>query len=258
MDGHRLSSNITSHFYIHGAEMLLPKSINHTVATRLSTKRSSHIQDVCKVIEAEDPDVVCLNEVLRGLHEQALTNCFKRLGFTTIAWGEAKHYEHPLQISTVVATKMQGMPLPFDLPIPKRMGGGGGGCAIVFDDRKMLVVGFHAPSIGKVNPQAQFAFLKNFLSQYKNYAIVVCGDMNKTKDELEVIAPFLFHEFGLVSSGDEPTCPYYYVPRLPPQRIDHILYNPAKMKVVSEKLVQTFSDHKAIVAEFFNISSMVG
>jgi hypothetical protein len=74
--------------------------------------------------------------------------------------------------------------------------------------------------------------------------------MNKTKDELEVTAPFFFHDFGLVSSGDEPTCPYYYVPFLPPQRIDHILYDPKKMQLVSEKLIQTFSDHKAIVSEF--------
>ena len=250
MDGRNLAVNVLSHLRIHGAQMLLPKGIDHKTASLLTKKGNKYLSVILEIVKKEDPEIVCLNEVLRGLHERELTEFLRSLGFKTLIWGEANHYKDPLQISTLLAFKEKAKKEDLELPMPRRIGAGGGACLGVIEKRRVAVLGFHAPSIGNDIAGKQFSFISKVLNKYKDYNVMVLGDMNKEEKELRNVAPEWFSRFNLKCAGKEPTCPYYYVPFYPPKKIDHILYNPSKLNFLGERLLESCSDHRVLIGEF--------
>lgn len=249
MNGRNLMINVFSHMCIHGARSLLPNKFGKIIAPKWSKWRSKNLGRVIKIIMEENPDVVCLNEVLMGMHKEELEGRLSELGYNTFSWGTSNHYEPPIDISTFVATKKKGKVIFPGVTFVPEMGGGGGCSSIIFAKEKIIIVGLHTSSMKVNQRKKQFSDLRNFLKKYEDYNILVMGDLNVNYDELKKECLSLVEDYNLESFERGATCPYYYVPGVKKKRLDHILHNPKRIKVLNEKLIKTYSDHKVVIQD---------
>lgn len=248
MKGDNLFSNVVSHFCLHGARALLPEFIAKNTAIFLSKLRSRHLNQVISIIKEENPDIICLNELLRGMHKQILEKELKLLGYKTFVWGSSLHHESPIDVSTVLISKFDAKELGNNITFLPKMGGGGGCATMLIEKLNLLVMGIHTSSLDSSLSKRQMKEVFDYLiKSKKNFKILLMGDFNKTSDELKCECPVLFKEFDFNIEQKTPTCPFFYVPRIKPKRLDQIFFLNNEFKLIEEKLIESVSDHKVVV-----------
>ncbi len=72
MNGSSFKEAFKSHLAIHGPQPFIPIRWPLKWRKYFVGKRSIHLSDVIEIIKNSQADIVCLNEVLRGLHEKSL------------------------------------------------------------------------------------------------------------------------------------------------------------------------------------------
>lgn len=250
MRGNNLFSNIISHLCIHGARVLLPNFMAKRSAIYLSTKRSKHLGEVIRIIRTEKPDIICLNEVLMGLHKETIEKELGKDGYKMFAWGSSLHHESPIDVSTVLISRLEATEIENNITFLPRMGGGGGCATISIDRLNLLVMGIHTSSLDSALNKKQMNEVHDYLvKNKKDSKVLLMGDFNKTSDELKCECPALFKKFNFNMNQNAPTCPFFYVPRIRPKRLDQIFFLDKEINFLSEKLIESLSDHKAIVSE---------
>ena len=59
--------------------------------------RMVDLQPTLALIATTNPDVLCLNEVLKGVYGEHLIRELKTLGYKTFAWGVSPRYKAPIE-----------------------------------------------------------------------------------------------------------------------------------------------------------------
>lgn len=250
MKGNNLFSNIISHLCIHGARVLLPNFMAKKSAIYLSTKRSKYLDKAICLIKAEKPDIICLNEVLMGLHKKIIEKELRKEGYKIFAWGSSLHHESPIDVSTVLISRFKAKETENNITFLPNLGGGGGCATILIDGLNLLVMGIHTSSLDPALNKKQMNEVCDYLvKNKKNSRILLMGDFNKTSEELKYECPILFKKFNFNINQNTPTCPFFYVPRIKPKRLDQIFFLDKEIGFISERLIESLSDHRAIINE---------
>ncbi len=156
------------------------------------------------------------------------------------------HYKEPHMISTLLATKIEGVSFPVSIRMKAQAGGGGGACAIFVEEKNLMIIGLHL-SIKKVLQNEQLGDLINFLEKHKEKQFIIAGDFNTSCSELSKKSEW-FRK--ILSDPQLLTCPYYKIPfniKMPTD-LDHIFYS-SGFKISSSKTIQGTSDHLALQIE---------
>ena len=250
MKGNNIFSNFISHMCIYGVRVLLPNIIGNRTSVYFSKKRSKYLKEVISIIKTENPDIICLNEVLMGFHKEELERKLKRKGYKSFIWSSSTHYESPINLSTVLISKFEAEELLNKIYFKPAIGSGSG-CAIMkIKELDLIVLGVHASPISKESRTKQIKDIYTFIKNKKNNSkILLLGDYNQDLEGLKMEFPKLFEEFNFNLKQKDNTFPYYYVPKIRPKRLDHIFFLNEEINFLSEKLIKSISDHKAVINE---------
>jgi endonuclease/exonuclease/phosphatase family metal-dependent hydrolase len=254
MKGITAGSALMSNFAMHGLRPMLPCGTPEFLRNILVRRRSTHIPQVLELIRRHDPDVLCLNEVLKNIHGVELVSGLQMLGFNSLCWQPYGHHKPPFDIHLLVASKYPAEAVHLPISSLPQSGYGGVACGLYIPSHAMTVVGVHlaVSSIYKslaILQTKQLGDLEKFVSQeaVKNRPLIVLGDFNLSLPELYSKCS-VFKEY--LSGVEKETYPSFRTifNILPQKQFDHILWNEhfKLMNAISEIVS---SDHQALVAD---------
>jgi len=211
-------------------------------------KRHRHLEPVLKMIERTQPDALVLNEVIYELYRDELERALRGMGFQTICWGVSTHYPGT-SISTLVATREVGEPIPCIMPQRPSMGGGAGMAGIRMDAKNLSIFGMHLTYRSPELFKKQVAYIARMVEAEKTRGkgIVMAGDWNESESVIGANADFKKLDLVSADAQEKLTCPVF-LPRFLQKPLDHIFIPPSWQR----KSVQTIpfgSDHLALLAE---------
>jgi exonuclease III len=206
------------------------------------------------VVKRKDPSIVLLMEVLEGKQIEDLTNRLRLQGYKSIYVGKGHDYGNAGGgVRLILATKEGSKALSdFVFDLPKKPGNGGGMVAIRIEVLDCLVIGVHWPRKGfDLAKKKYLEALMKVVHENKCKKIILMGDFNVTPSTLQESYPSLFSgSFSGLSllSPNQPTCSNTFLIKKFYSKCIDVIYGKG-LKVVVKKLVDTFSDHKAIYVE---------
>jgi hypothetical protein len=246
MKGNTVHDAAASHLSMHFLRPFLPFSLPHTIRTKAVKRRSIHMDEVLRTIEASNPDIMCLCEVLRGLHEPSLIPALSKMGYRSFHWGKGAKYAPPLDINVLLASKYEATSIDFSFPQLAKAGGGGGSGALYIPELDTVYIGVHLALLPNLRA-TQWIRLVEFVEQYrtKGSRIIVTGDFNCSADEVgqSGIAKYL----SLVPLP-EATFPSYSFPKILKRKIDHMLLDQT-FSVDAARCERGYSDHLIVACD---------
>jgi endonuclease/exonuclease/phosphatase family metal-dependent hydrolase len=253
----RLVPNVKHHLHIHGwgalAHVCVPswrgKAAQLSLSKRLAyVHKNKNLGPTWKMIGRINPDVLVLNEVMYESHHQELESGLRQEGFQTIAWGVSTHYPGT-SISTMVATKMSGTPIPCSMPQRPSMGGGAGMAGIRLSEIPLAVFGVHltyrSPTLfaRQINYIAQVSAQENCCGN----EVIVSGDWNECVAKIVRHTDFKMLDLVSGETDESPTCPTF-LPRFLQKPLDHV-FVPSRWRAIESSTVAFGSDHLALAVE---------
>jgi len=229
--------NILGHLAFHGV---------HSVF--LTKMLSVFNKPTASLIKNANLDIVVLNEVLGTLRKDVLIKELNKTGFKYFCWGPANHYQAPLDLGTLVASKYPAEKLNFSMTQSNKVGGGGGVCAIYIKDKNLVIIGVHLGQNEELAGQ-EITEIASFIKeqQKKEREVLLVGDFNREEKELNKYPDF--KNLSLVGANRKKTCPniketklFYF------ESVDNIYHNKS---VEREKscVVEGYSDHLLVWAD---------
>lgn len=253
----RLFSSVKHQLHIHGWGVLtyefLPPLRGRTAAVS-ELKRAAYVQKhrnlqpILDLVQKTQPDVLVLNETIYEMYRDELETALHCMRFQTIAWGVSTHYPGTT-ISTLVATKRAGIPIPCTMPQRSSMGGGAGMAGIRLSDSSLSVFGVHLTYRSPGLFKRQIAYLAKVAAKERAHGteVIVAGDWNER--EATIVANPDFRQLHLMPAAlqEEATCPTF-LPRFLQKPLDHVFVPPHWQRGDS-KAIAFGSDHLALVVE---------
>lgn len=253
----RLTPSLKHQLHIHGwgaltYEILPP--LRGRIAAVSEARRVAYVgrhKDLgatTALIQRVSPDVLVLNEVIFELYRDELERALADEGFQTIAWGLSTHYPGTT-LSTLVATKAPGAPIPCTMPQRPSMGGGAGIAGIKLNEMRASVFGVHLTYRSPKLFIRQMQYVANVAAGEKACGndVIVAGDWNEC--EATITANVDFKTLGLSTATqiESATCPTFFPPSWR-KSLDHV-FMPSHWRRVASDAIAFGSDHLAIAAE---------
>ena len=250
MKGNSAFNAVLSNLCMHGLRPVLPFGLLPGWIRKLAfPMRSRHLSKAMDLVEKHSPDILCLNEVVLGPHKEELEKRLKKMGFSSILYGECRHHDYPFRISLVLASKKKAVQMSFSMTMEARPGGAGGAAALFIPEDNLSILGVHLALPGEVLDK-EMSEVNRWIERQKQSGrkIIVAGDFNCNKQEAEKSIPLLkdLRETAYL------TCPSFHTVFKKPDCIDHIFYDGNFMETDSGT-EQGLSDHKLIWAELNTI-----
>jgi len=220
--------NALGHFAFHGV---------HSVF--LTKMLSVFNKPTAKLVKNANLDVVVLNEVLGTLRKDILIEELKNQGYNYFCWGAAGHYDPPLDLGTLIASKYPAEKLNFSMIQSSKIGGGGGICAIYIREKNLVVIGVHLGQNEELASQ-EIKEITSFIKeqQKKEREVILVGDFNREEKELNKYPDF--KKLNLVGANRKKTCP----------NIEEIkLFDFKSIEREKSCVVEGYSDHLLVWAD---------
>lgn len=210
-------------------------------------RKHKDLDPLFRMIVATDPDILILNEVIPEVCGDELTATLQNLGYTTITIGKGGKYPNA-HVSTCVAAKSTGEPLPSTMPQPPLPACGGGVAGLRLSSG-ISVIGAHTAFGGSDLWRAQIRAITEAAEteQRKGNEVILAGDWNEIQDKITVQPGWKNLNLKPVDPSKTPTCPVS-LPTLFRRQLDHI-FVPKTWTVASFKTMAFGSDHLAVLAE---------
>lgn len=211
-------------------------------------KRTTSLKRTFELIRNRTPDLLVVNELIREAHEEEAMNELRQLGYKSFAWGEGAKVPD-LRLATLIASRLEALPVAEDLHMPfrDRMGGGAGAVYLRLKEEPITFIGCHLtygiPDLFVEQVRALVAFAKSEESAGRQ--VVMGGDFNARNVTVQKTAGF--SALSLKTVTDQRTCPTC-VPSIFRTGIDHI-FVPKDWQVISKGFHAFGSDHLAVSAE---------
>jgi endonuclease/exonuclease/phosphatase (EEP) superfamily protein YafD len=253
----RLGCSLRHQLHIHGWGALTYKvfpSFRGRTARLSAAKRTKHVREhgnlgsTLGMVERAQPDLLVLNEVIYEFYREELEHSLQQMGFRSIAWGLSTHYPGT-SLSTLVASKEPGIPIPCVMPQRPCMGGGAGMAGLRLLDTSRAVFGVHLTyrSPALFTRQLEYIVQTAAAEQSRGQRVILGGDWNESSHT--VIRAANFKSLSLISAAlmEPATCPTF-LPKSFRKPLDHI-FIPSYWQSISSNAIEFGSDHLALAVE---------
>ena len=237
MYGRSAVLNLLGHFSFHGVHSV-------TLTKFFSRYNDKDVEFVSKM----SPDIVSLNEVLGTLKKEEIVSKLRERGFEHFCWGVADHYESPMDIGTLIASKYEFEKLSFKLPMSDHFGGGGGACAVYIKKKNLSILAVHLGLDSELLLK-QLKAVSGFVEDQKKKKrkVILMGDFNLEEQELDKNKGF--KNLNLTGANKKDTSPDIdIIKRFNFKSVDNIFYD-SSFKLKKSGVVDGYSDHRLVWAD---------
>lgn len=253
-DMDRFPKNIRSHIAFHGLATVSHLVKSERLAAFAQKRRVSFLQRhgsleaVFALVEGMRPDILVLNELIWEVYKEPVEKHLREQGFISFAW-DAAHNWQGTRLTTLIAARSAGTPIPCAIPRLPLHGGGATMAGLRLDTERISIFGVHptykVPQLWKhqIRAIAEAAHAE----RVRGNSLVLAGDWNEEESAIFEDEEFKKLRVKSVDAGKTRTCPTFFPPRWR-KSLDHI-FVPDTWNIEDTEAIAFGSDHLAITTE---------